>query len=72
MPFSLLTFFFKIFQEQHVRVSNSLVDRQRSVNPDLGPNCLQRKPAVADPEGVQGVRWNPLPAPVFIYPMKMK
>ena len=28
--------------------------------------------AVADPEGVQGVHSNPLPTPVFKYPMKMK
>ena len=28
--------------------------------------------SVADPEGVQAVRSNPLPAPVFKYPMKMK
>ena len=28
--------------------------------------------AVADPEAVQGNRLNPLPAPVFKYPMKMK
>ena len=28
--------------------------------------------SVADPEGVQGVRLNPLPVPVFKYPMEMK
>ena len=28
--------------------------------------------AAVDPEGIQGSRSNPLPAPVFKYPMKMK
>ena len=39
--------------------------------------CTQRissqpRNPVADPEGVPGVRSNPLPVPVFKHPMKMK
>ena len=42
--FLKITFFQKLFQEYHQRLSNSLDPDQarRSLGPDLVPNCLQK------------------------------
>ena len=42
-----------------------LVRSTREASGPLGSYCFSREVLVADPQGVQGVRSNPRPAPVF-------